>query len=104
MFYPLPCASFAIKACDHRQDFHFYHKTKCKAADKTLEQYFLKEFKASCKNSGESEPNYNKKQSEKSFRLIVLTGRSTDQLISQPTNDVSNESTNQPVGQSVNKS
>ena len=31
------------------------HKTKRKAADKTLEQRFLKEFKAICKNSSESE-------------------------------------------------
>ena len=33
----------------------FFLQTKCKAADKTLEQCFLKEFKATCKKSGESE-------------------------------------------------
>ena len=34
----------------------FYHKTKRKPADKTLEQHFLKEFKATCKNHhGDSE-------------------------------------------------
>ena len=37
------------------QDFHFYHKTKHKAVDKTLEQCCLKEFKATRKNSGEAE-------------------------------------------------
>ena len=39
----------------HGQDFHFYPEMECRAADKTLEQYFLKEFKAACKNSGEFE-------------------------------------------------
>ena len=38
-----------------RQDFHFYHKAKSKTADKTLEQRFLKEFKGTGKNSGESQ-------------------------------------------------
>ena len=34
----------------------FHHKGKCKAVDKTyLEQRFLKEFKATCKSSGELE-------------------------------------------------
>ena len=37
------------------QDFHFYHKMKRKAVDKTLEQCFLKELKATYNNSGESE-------------------------------------------------
>ena len=40
---------------DYAQDFRFYHKTKRKAADKTLVQRFLKEFKATCKTSGETE-------------------------------------------------
>ena len=40
---------------DYGQDVRFHHKTKCEAADKILEQRFLKEFKATCKNSGESE-------------------------------------------------
>ena len=42
---------FVIKTYDYGQDFHFYHKTKRKATDKTLEQHFLKKFKATCKNS-----------------------------------------------------
>ena len=33
----------------------FLLQTKNKAADKTLEQHFLKEFKATCEKSGESE-------------------------------------------------
>ena len=55
MFYLLLCASFTIKSHDYGQDFHFYHKTKCNSVDKTLEQRFLKELKATCKNSVESE-------------------------------------------------
>ena len=55
MFYSLLYTSCAIKTCDYRQDFRFYHKTKCKETGKTLGQLFLKEFKATCKNSGESE-------------------------------------------------
>ena len=57
MFYPLFCAlCFAIKMeilpiIDHR----FLLQTKHKAADKTFEQCFLKEFKASCKSFSESE-------------------------------------------------
>ena len=43
------------ETCDYGQDFCFYHKTKRKATDKTLEQHFLKEFKATCKNTSESE-------------------------------------------------
>ena len=46
MFYTLFCDSCAIKTYDYGQDFHFYRKTRRKAADKTLEQHFLKEFKA----------------------------------------------------------
>ena len=55
MFYLLLCALFSIKSYDYEQDFHLYHITKPKAADKTLEQCFLKKFKATCKNSGECE-------------------------------------------------
>ena len=47
----------AIKTYNYNygQDFRFNHETKPKAVDKTLQQRFLKEFKATCKNSGESE-------------------------------------------------
>ena len=55
MSYPLLCASFVIKTNDYGQDFRLYLKTKRNAADKTLGQRFLKEFKATCKNSSESE-------------------------------------------------
>ena len=37
------------------QDFRFCRKTKRKAADETFEQRFVKEFKATCKKSSESE-------------------------------------------------
>ena len=62
MFYLLLRASFAIKTYDlcNGQDFHFYHKMKRKAADNTLEQCFLKEFKATFKNPGEAELNQQK--------------------------------------------
>ena len=52
MFYPLFCPLFVIRTYDDGQRFHFYHKTKHKAADKTLEHGVLKEVKATCKNSG----------------------------------------------------
>ena len=35
-FYPLLWASFAIKAYDYGQVFHFYHKIKRKTVDKTF--------------------------------------------------------------------
>ena len=41
LFYPLLCASYAIKTHDYGQSFDFYHK----ATDKTLGQCFLKELK-----------------------------------------------------------
>ena len=41
-------------------DHRFLLQTKRKAADKALEQCFLKEFKAMCKNSDESELNQKK--------------------------------------------
>ena len=43
----------AIKTLDYGQDFHFLSKkgsTKCHSVDKTLEQRFLKKFKAMCKS------------------------------------------------------
>ena len=49
MSYPLLCASFAIKTCDHGQDVCFNHKMKHKVADKTSELCFVKEFKAQAK-------------------------------------------------------
>ena len=56
MFYPLFCALFAIKTYDYGKISVFIdHKTKRKAADKTLEQHFLKEFKATGKNYREFE-------------------------------------------------
>ena len=42
---------FDCRVHNHR----LFLQTKCKAADKTLEQYFLKEFKATCKKAGETE-------------------------------------------------
>ena len=50
MFYPLLCASFAIKSYDYGKDVRFLHKTKCQAADKIVERGFLKKFKATCKD------------------------------------------------------
>ena len=55
MLSPLLYASSSIKTYDYEQDFHFYHKTNHKAVEKTSEHHFLKEFKATCKDSGESE-------------------------------------------------
>ena len=40
--------------------------------DKTMDQRFLNEFKATCKNSGESELKQQKLQCEKSFRSVML--------------------------------
>ena len=48
-------ALFVIKTIDYGQDFGLNHKTKHKVAEKTFEQLFLKEFKAICKTSVESE-------------------------------------------------
>ena len=48
----------AIKTLDYRQDFHFLSKqgsAKCHSVDKTLEQRFLKKFKAMCNKSGKLE-------------------------------------------------
>ena len=71
IFYSLLCASF----CDKNRNLAHSHRFLLQineAADKTLEQCFLKEFKASCKNSDESELKQ-KKQSEKSFGLVILS-------------------------------
>ena len=51
----LSTALFAIKNYIYGEDLRFYRKMNHKAADKTLKQYFLKEFKATCKNASESE-------------------------------------------------
>ena len=48
---PLFCLLCAIKTNDYEQDFLFYQRTKGKAVDKTLNQCFLKELKATCKIS-----------------------------------------------------
>ena len=54
----------------------FYHKTKCKAPDKTLEQGFLKEFKASRKNSGNPELKTTKSDLRSHLgRFIALSPR-----------------------------
>ena len=56
VLYPVFALHLQIKKHDYGHDFRFYHKTfKRKVADKTLQQRFLKEFKATCKNSIESE-------------------------------------------------
>ena len=55
MFYPLFCTSFCDKNGKLADNHRFLLQTKRKAADKALEQCFLKEFKAMCKNSDESE-------------------------------------------------
>ena len=49
------CFALCDKIYDYEQDFSFSHKMKRKASDKTLEQHFLKEFKATCKNCSEPE-------------------------------------------------
>ena len=53
------------------QDYSFYHKMKCKAVDNTLEQCFLKEFKATYKPSSKK-----KKQSEMHHRSINVPSHS----------------------------
>ena len=68
MFYLLLCALFCDKNgnCAHNQ--RFLLQMKHKTADKALEQHFLKEFKATCKNSSESEL---KQQNEIRHRLVM---------------------------------
>ena len=55
MFYPLRCTSFCDKNGDLVHNHRFLLYTKHKAVDNILGQRFLKEFKATCKNSCESE-------------------------------------------------
>ena len=55
MFYLLLCASFCDKNGNLAHNNRFLLHMKRKTADKTLEQHFLKKFKAACKNSSESE-------------------------------------------------
>ena len=69
MFYPLRCASF----CDKNRNLAHYHnfllRMKRKAADKSMEQRYLKEFKATCKTSGESELKQQKEMVQRSVML-----------------------------------
>ena len=53
-FVSLLCGLFGPNDC-------FYHKMKRKTANKTSRQYFVKELKATCKQSGESELSDNQK-------------------------------------------
>ena len=53
MFYPLLWTLFAIKT--YINGFTILSQNKALIAAKTLEQCFLKEFKATCKNFSESE-------------------------------------------------
>ena len=55
LFFPLFCTLFCDKNRNHANIHRFlYLYAKCKTGDKTLEQRFLKEFKGTCKASGES--------------------------------------------------
>ena len=58
--HPYLTLSYAPAFCDKNGNLAHNHKflnmyKKCKTADKTLEQYFLHEFKATCKNASEAE-------------------------------------------------
>ena len=55
MFYSLHCSSFCDKNGNLAHNHRFSLQRKRKAADETFEQRFLKEFKITCENSGESE-------------------------------------------------
>ena len=59
LFYPLLCTSFAIKKTMimGKMSRLFYHKTKLSAKQQKhwINECFLKEFKAKCKDSSESE-------------------------------------------------
>ena len=85
MFYPL--LFICNRNYDYGQNFPFYHKTKCKAADKTLEQSFLKEFKATGKKSGESEP-----KQQKGIWKVIWVGHALGPLIEQKKNQKQKES------------
>ena len=63
-FYQLLCASFFDKNGNLAHNHRFLWQTKRKQADKTLEQRFLKEFKATCKNSVESELKQQQQQQQ----------------------------------------
>ena len=55
-YWPIPVdVAFHITFCEKNGNIGFLLRMKHKAADKTLEQHFLKESKATCKNSSESE-------------------------------------------------
>ena len=66
-FWPTMKTTGSTSYCVNRKCFYYYlviffighiqqnSMTKRKAADNTLGQRFLEEFKATCKNSGESE-------------------------------------------------
>ena len=69
-FYPLLCALLAIKNLCLWAILRFYHKTKCKAANKALEQHYLKEFKAIFKNAGESELKTTKRDLRSHLRQL----------------------------------
>ena len=56
----LSFASFCDEKGNLAHNRRFILLTKHKAADKILEQRLLKEFKATCKNSSESELNQQK--------------------------------------------
>ena len=49
------CVSFCDKNVNFAHNHRFLFDVKHKTVDKALEQRFLKEFKATCKNSSESE-------------------------------------------------
>ena len=76
MFYPLLCASFCNKNGNLAHNHRILLQMKHKARDKTLEQCFLKEFKATCKNSGKSELKNKKKQHSKSHCRLVYNALS----------------------------
>ena len=62
---PTPCS---VRKHNHRFLLQMKHKT----VDKALEEHFLKEFKASCKNSSESElKQQNEMRHSKEIRLVV---------------------------------
>ena len=51
----LLCTLFCDKNGNLAYNHRFLLQTKPKAVDKTFDQHFLKEFKATCKNFGESD-------------------------------------------------
>ena len=67
----LLCASFCHKNGNLAHNHRSLLQMKCKREDITLEQSFLKEFKATCKNSSESELKQ-RKTIGKAFRLVNM--------------------------------